>query len=332
MRLLLTTFALLLAAPAAPAVPPDTVNAIFGACVVDKGDLEPLSSWQVYISTYGDVKADRTVSPSIILTLGKDELWLAGERYDPAASVEPEPHSEVLRWFAFAGPVKAVKRGNGYDLVPLKGEDRVAYIREVCGGKPAPDVLFQYFDTPSLTACRKLWADEWAGKIKWDWQANKYVKGDGIPLKPQQFDPRTLPLQKRAPTDGLPAAWRTPGPPTVRPTPVLAADPCPCRCPCAAGKACSCGPACQCPTCPDYAAGYAKVKAGQTLNLAVNVTAKAGEVQSPPMPTVAPGVYRWYPRNGVPTIDAAPICPDGRCPLQPRAIVNPFALPGNCRT
>jgi len=109
---------------------------------------------------------------------------------------------------------------------------------------------------------------------------------------------------------------------------------CPCQaggCPCAAGKPCSCGDYCSCPDCPGrYAAGYERVKKGEALKLAVGVKANKSqsEYQSPPMPGVRPGVYRWYAKDGVPTIDvapmtAAPLCPTGRCPLQPGS--NPFA-------
>lgn len=104
--------------------------------------------------------------------------------------------------------------------------------------------------------------------------------------------------------------------PPQAPHPPQATDGCPCPfgCRCYEGKPCQCLAPCPCgKDCPGlkagkrpitYADGYRRVEKGETLQLAVGVKAKAGEVQSPPIPNVKPGVYRWYRgADGTPTCD-----------------------------
>lgn len=92
-------------------------------------------------------------------------------------------------------------------------------------------------------------------------------------------------------------------------------------CPC--GEGCGCCPA-ACPdSCPvSYEAGFERVTKGERLKLAVNRPAAAGEVQAPAIPGVKPGVYDWYARAGVPTVDVVLL------PVRP---ADPFAVPG-CAT
>lgn len=107
----------------------------------------------------------------------------------------------------------------------------------------------------------------------------------------------------------------------------VAAD-CPCKCPCADGKACTC-PKCQCPNCPGQAVGSPPGKGYEWVNL--------------------PGIgWGWACPKTVEIYRAgkfkAPACPDGKCPnlrnpaipsAPPRVIyggVNPFVIPGACRT
>jgi hypothetical protein len=182
----------------------NAVYLMLGARVVDAGTLRVLDPWRVYVSVYSDIGPNRVAAPSIELALGdpKCPVYCNGEKFNPEDCTRGwEPHQEFMRWYAFTGACKVDRTSDGgYNFVSVDGDEREAIYR-VAGCQPNdPKILANAFghNLRSLAECRKLWAAEMDGKIKWNWNQQKY---ENVPFDqqrpaplPDPGDPRALPV------------------------------------------------------------------------------------------------------------------------------------------